>query len=146
MKLKKIKVRFPWQIISIIVAILALGTAVWSSRYKTTNALSSSSLKINYAASTTQTASADAQPSAGKVHFGLIQHSGKAKTKYAVSYKKSTSSKYSTAVEKTATKNNTYYGAYYLFESNARNKYNIKIEKKNNTSQESSITFDWAIL
>lgn len=147
MKLKKIRVRFPWiQFLSLIVSVLMLGISLWTARYNTSNARSSSSLKINYTASKTQIANADAQPSAGKVHFGFIQHSGTTGTKYAVSYKKSSSSKYSSAVEKNASKNNYYYGSYYLFNSNGSNKYNFKIEKKNNTSKSSNITFDWATL
>lgn len=146
MKSNVLRINFPWMALcALIVSVFSLTVNVWNARYSTSNTQSSNSTKIQYYVNKT-VATADASPSKGSLYVGINQSKGKAGTQYKVQYKTSNSSSWKfTSSTLTATKNDTYYGPNYLFKSTGNQKYNFKINKSNNASTASTITFDWGL-
>lgn len=133
-----------WEIIAGVAAILTLLVTVVMLRYSmsgtqeayswdTTFAVNESSAVIN-----TQQAWAK-----GSVYYGVNQTSGTAKTTlYSIYYKVGSNAYKLEYASGYTSKNNVYYGAWYMHDTNGTSKYTYKLNKETNLSVASAMTVD----
>lgn len=142
-----------WVIVGVVVGILTLGVTVvavavsvnqYNHRYDA-DAESATGLEFTLSNNKDST-SGSVTMSAGKCTYGYFQKSGPVNTKYVLKYKKTSSSSYSTLKsEFTVYSNNDYEGSYTLGNNKYSQKYDIKLEKKNNKSKKTVFEVDFAI-
>lgn len=152
-KIESIKARaIDWVIAGVIIAIIALGATVvgiavsvnaYNHRYDA-NAKAAQGLEFTLSGKSSDAGTITM--SAGKCTYGYFQKSGKVNTKYVLKYKKTENSSYSTLKsEFTIYENNNYEGAYLLASNKYSQSYDIKLEKKNNKSNETVFEIDFGI-
>lgn len=152
-KVKGIKARIAEWVIALIVGIISIGVAVasvavgvhtYNHRY---DASAKAAQGLEFTLSNNKDSGAGTiTMSAGRCTYGYFQKSGKVNTKYVLKKKKTEDSSYSTLKsEFTIFENNNYEGAYLLASSKYSQSYDIKLEKKNNKSNETVFEIDFGI-
>ena len=145
-----IKAKIAWEIVAVVISAIALvvsiGTTVYNDRYNV-NVDAATTVQSSFTNNSSQISTGTFKPCSGTMKYGWAQTKGDSKIKYSLSYKKTSSSKY-TCLKSNATfsKNNKYYGEYNVCKVNGKTNYNFKISKNNYRSTASRVVTDLMVV
>ena len=132
-------------IVGIVTCVVTIAVGVWTYNHRyDANAEASGGASFSFE-SNHNSDSCSFTSSAGTIRYGFFQASGSKNTKYDLSYKKNNNTSYNFLKSTECYSNNDYDGDYYLTYSSYSQKYDFKVDRKNNKSTSSSFEVDWGI-
>lgn len=131
------------------IATLVISVKTYNDRYNVayTDASAAAEVTYEFKKNGKTTGTGTVTMTAGSIYYGYYQASGAKSTKYALSYKKSTSKSYTTLKSAAVcAKNNVYYGGdYKVTTAKSAAKYDLKVVKNSNEGTASKFVFDWLV-
>ena len=147
---KNDKANIAWEIVvaiivGIVTCVVTIAVGIWTYNHRYDGAAEASGgVKFSFKSNFNSDA-CSFTPSAGAVYYGYFQPSGSKNTQYALYYKKNNKTTYSYLKQVECASNNDYEGDYYLTYNRYSQKYDFKVDRKNNKSTTSKFEVDWGI-
>ncbi len=126
--------------VAAIVVSVTLHYSTFNSRYDSNATASGKQHSITFNSKSFDYSTISITPTAGSVYGGAHHSDNEYNTNYEIYYKKASNSEYIYLSD-----NSSMHGNYYLSYYKYSMKYDVKIEKQSNLSNETIFNFDWAV-
>lgn len=144
---KNKKLNVSWEIISGIVAIIALLLSVIQYRYSVSGVDAAYKWETSYAVNQSTAIIETVQHwTYGNVFYGINQTEGTVQTRYSIYYKKNSGSYVLEFGNGYATYNNTYYGEWFMHYASGYDKFTYKLIKETNKNVQSKMIVDLFVI
>ena len=127
---------------SLLVSVYAIRQSTIDNRYNVSCLSEAMEVDLEFTKSSKQYAQLTVEPAKGVLKYGLKQKSGTTPTKYKITYRKTTASKWSTQGTRKISKNNKWTDDYTITKTNGRTDYIIRLTRTTNTNKKTRVLMD----